>query len=284
MVSLNKKGDMQYELPVKIIGSVVVLIILVGIVVFIFEEVVNPTTNDEICRTSVALKTKTKVPGGYKTLTDLKCPRSQVDSKAKTKDQIKLELATQMYRCWYKFGEGKLDFYSNIDPGFSETHCLICSEIYFEDGVEELSFGEFGSYLNNRNLPGQTKTFSEYFKGEKNSKISMFPASGDDSVRASSIMELDKPVYVVYKVNKRSETLEEIKDVVGTGAYGAGAKTYGVIATKLATNVGTRLIPIVGWSLVIKDVVDFAVLKEGFYPSLELFSVDKIEEVCDSLT
>ncbi len=236
---LNKKGDLQH--------AALLLLIVAGISLIIYafffanlKDIISTTTEDEVCRTSAAIKAKTKAPLGGESPFNLNCKINDFTSDAKSKEEVKLEIAKEMYRCWYKYGEGQIDFYGGWDMGSSETHCLICSRIGFDDDVEELTFGEFGSYLNTP-LPGKDETFAEYFTQTPNAKIQIGPKPGEGTSSAS-VMDLDKGVYVVFRVNKYNEDNQAIASlftgeeedlsytttgVVGAGGIAAqGARSY----------------------------------------------------------
>ncbi len=235
MVRFYRKGDLQH--------SAMILLIMAGIGLIIYslffanlKGVVESTTEDEVCRTSAAIKAKTKWPAGAGSPVDLKCTINDFESDAKSKEEVKLEIAKEMYRCWYKYGEGKLDFYSSLDFGKSETHCLICSRIGFSDVVEGVSFGEFGAYLNSP-LPGREETFAEYFTQTPNAKIQLGSQSGEGNAPPEEMMDLSRGLYVVFRVNKHNEDNQAIAsmftddemgsvpyagDIAGAGAYQGG--------------------------------------------------------------
>ncbi|MBT6760756.1 hypothetical protein HOA88_00605 [Candidatus Woesearchaeota archaeon] len=234
MVRLFRKGDLQH--------STMILLIMAGIGLIIYslffaslKDVVEATAEDEVCRTSAAIKARTGVMGAESSV-DLKCSINDFESDAMKKEEVKLELAKEMYRCWYKYGEGKLDFYGGWDWLGSETHCLICSRIGFRDDVEEVSFGEFDAYLNSP-LPGREETFAEYFTQTPNAKIQLGSPSGEGNVPPESKMNLSQGVYVVFRVNKYNEDNQAIAslfsgeesnvgdypgDVAGAAAYQGG--------------------------------------------------------------
>tara|TARA_Y100000310_G_scaffold258617_1_gene267081 strand:- start:46 stop:1293 length:1248 start_codon:yes stop_codon:yes gene_type:complete len=196
----KKYGGLQY--------SALILLIVAGISLYLFvafyggfASVVKATTEDEVCRTSVALKYKTSTVLS-EGLTSLKCPMRDVESNAKTSEEVMFELASEMYRCWYKFGEGGLDFYSDVDFWGSESHCLICSKIRFENkDAGTVNLRDFSSYISGKKLPGHDETFAEYFTNAKNSRIML----SDEDGAASTPLPYGEPIYVVFRVNKHSD-------------------------------------------------------------------------------
>jgi len=235
----NKKSQMGGKELAQLIFAIETLIFLVYWMTDL-GEFIKTSSENEICRTSAALKTKTKGPLGTESPLGLHCKINDFKSDALSKEEVKFEIAQEMYSCWYQYGEGNLDFYGSWDMGSSDTHCLICSRIGFDDDVEELTFGEFGSYLNTP-LPGKDETFAEYFTQTPNAKIQIGPKPGEGTSSAS-VMDLDKGVYVVFRVNKYNEDNQAIASlftgeeedlsytttgVVGAGGIAAqGARSY----------------------------------------------------------
>ncbi len=237
LTKLKKKGDLRH--------STLILLILagVGLIIYSFffadvKEIIETTTEDEVCRTSAALKTKTKGPVGTESPVSLKCAINDFKSDAKSKEEVKLEIAKEMYRCWYKYGEGQLDFYDSWDFGVSDTHCLICSRIKFDEDVEEITFGEFGAYLNSP-LPGREETFAEYFTKTPHAKIQIGPKPGEGTT-ASSLMELDKGTYVVFRVNKHNEDNQAIASLFTSEEADLSYTASGVLAAEGAVYQGAR--------------------------------------------
>jgi len=186
-----------------------------------------------VCLLSVIAAANTKVPFiGLKSEFDLKCPIQDVESNAKTKDEVNRELASDMAECWINYGQGKLDYYSKWDWGSSTKHCRICSKITFDNGAKAPTYAEFGSYLSNTNLPGQRKTFAEFFTGTEHSQINL---GGDDTLNADAKMDLSEPAYVVFRVEKHNEDVQAIKGFFSaTEAGEKGLAGGGIILGKKA--------------------------------------------------
>ena len=240
MKSLNKfrkKGALRHAALILLIMAGVVLIIYSFFLADI-KNIVETTSEDEICRTSVAIKTKTKGPVGSGSPVDLSCVINDFQSDAKSKEEVKLEIAKEMYRCWYKYGEGQLDFYDSWDLGGSNTHCLICSRIKFDEEAEEITFGEFGSYLNTP-LPGREETFAEYFTQTPHAKIQIGPKPGEGT-SAGSLMDLEKGVYVVFRVNKYNEDNQAIASLFSGEEADLSYTTTGVQAATGVAYQGAR--------------------------------------------
>ncbi len=234
---LNKKGDLQH--------AALLLLIVAGISLIIYafffanlKDIISTTTEDEVCRTSAAIKAKTKAPLGGESPFNLNCKINDFTSDAKSKEEVKLEIAKEMYRCWYKYGEGQIDFYGGWDMGSSETHCLICSRIKFNENAEEITFNEFGSYLNSP-LPGREETFAEYFTQTPHAKIQLGSKSGESSTPETT-MNLEDGTYVVFRVNKYNEDNQAIASLFTSEEEDLSYTTTGVLAAEGVAYQGVR--------------------------------------------
>jgi len=206
---MNKVG-MSTETLVRLIVALIVLGLLFAIYTD-FAFFANDQAEIESCRLSVGAATLTST-SFTESLSSLKCPVTTKTSEAKTSEEVHLELATEMYTCWYKFGNGELDFYSNWEFGASKNHCLVCSKIYFDE-KPKTTFGNFAYYLNNKEIPGNDETFTEFFTGVEHGRMMI----GDDDVSQNDFMNFEEPVYVVYRVNKYNEDNQMIASLAGLG-------------------------------------------------------------------
>jgi hypothetical protein len=244
---IKKKGDMQHTALLLLIVAAFGLIIYI---VFFAElkDIIGTTSEDETCRISAAIKAKTKGPLGTESPVGLSCKINDFNSDAHSKEEVKLEIAKEMYRCWYKYGEGKIDFYGSWDPGASETHCLICSRIHFEEDAENITFEEFGSYLNSP-LPGREETFAEYFTQTPQAKIQIGAKPGEGTT-PNSLMDLEKGLYVVFRVNKHNEDNQAIASLFTGGEEDLSYTTTGALAAEGVAYQGVRSVVLGGGEVI----------------------------------
>ena len=85
------------------------------------------------------------------------------DDELNRVDLVRRVIANEAYDCWDQFYEGTAPiFYGR------KKRCVICSEIKFEDGwLDDKSFDSFfvGQFFNERMIPGQKKTYAQFFGG-----------------------------------------------------------------------------------------------------------------------
>lgn len=303
LVKSFRKGGLHHETLVVLLIAVAVILMAVPFMGQVGKKA-EPAVNDDVCRASVEAKSKFKTDTFGSPL-QLNCPEGESVSKARTKSQVNLDLATEMHRCWYKYGEGKRDWYDGWDFGSTELHCKICSRISYPKIKNPPTFGEFNAYLNEKELPGQDVTFADYFMGGENAIIQFGgPGTG---IGPDEVMDLSKSVYVVYTIAKFDEDrIEELKEVYskytddvaygvggipdqvggsidGDVAIGAGAMAAGTASILLASF--TLSTPI-GWAVLIGGAA-YTIFHEGDadvpYYSLALFSAEDITGVCDNI-
>ncbi|MEK6974208.1 MAG: hypothetical protein AABW41_03170 [Nanoarchaeota archaeon] len=141
MYSNNKKGTAESLTGILI----AVIVLVVFFIIFpLIKEAGSNTIDKDTCKASVLANSKrleiagTEITPG---LSDLKCPTARIT--VKKPDKIQLSLANQMYDCWDKFGQGKIKF---LDPE-SETYCIICSKVSFDDEAKGKQINGFLNYL-----------------------------------------------------------------------------------------------------------------------------------------
>lgn len=300
MVKISKKGIMSLKTLIKLIILVIIVVAALFLVKRIAETSEGPI-RDDTCRASVEAKSKFK-SDTFGSPLELNCHEEEDISKARTKDQINLDLATEMYRCWYKYGEGKRDWYDNWDFGETDLHCKVCSRVSYPNAKDPPTFEEFNKYLNGKKLPGKDITFADYFVGGENAIIQFGgPGTG---INKDEIMDLSNSIYVVYTIAKFDEDRiddlrkEYAKHTEGV-AYGVGSlpdEVGGEIvdsdtAVALAGTFGAGVVgglvglgP-VGWIVLFVGAASYTVYTasgtaEIPYYSLALFSASEVVEVC----
>lgn len=240
---MNKKAqqtDLTHIILVLIIGAILLLFVGGSFVPWskIFGE-------ENACKLSILAAAKTSKD--FKVLkTDplfnLECPVQ--DKVIKFKDfskngkvdseKVKLEIAKEMYKCWDKVGQGKLDPFGDWkgDP----TYCLICSTIRFDEEFQNNADDPkasnaplmgFSQYLGKKYVPGKDYTFYQYLYGQ----------SMSNEITPEIQSQLSTIDYIDYK---KSQTIIWRAEVDGhspwiiTSSIGGVALAAGVIAVSLA--------------------------------------------------
>jgi hypothetical protein len=188
---MNKKS--QHKELVFIILIVIVLIALLFFIRNLFP-VLDNVVSDEVCRMSAVGNVKTKILG--QEIMQLNCPRKIIyfekegykfyyasneikdlekidyykrfDSKIedeKLKEEFYKLVADEMANCWYKLGEGDLNFFKGLVKGrvTEKAGCIFCSEIININNVD-FNKDEFIYFLKNNKYTkyGINSTYYDY--------------------------------------------------------------------------------------------------------------------------
>lgn len=231
MLGLNKKGEDSTTWT--IITAILIILAFAGLFVWLgggFKTFVSGSTDSEICRLSVLQKAKYRLGETQIVDTDLRCPTKNVnilynkDEKVsgeeniviKNQDDVKRAIADEMFDCWYKFGNGQVDFATNSDYFrlYGDQTCLVCSDLRFGGNlVASTAIGNridhFEDYLANTNVPGRDITYWEYFGGRLNND------------KPEINIRLDEPQVVVYNVVKQG-TFKKFFVLTGGTLAGGG--------------------------------------------------------------
>ncbi len=231
------KGTKKAELTTQQIVTLIILIISFVVILFLlFRLDLGKETSAQLCRNSVLQR------GGASLAKDaipLQCEREYVcitsdgtceqmvkpeKVRVKTKEELFGVLADKMARCWWMFGEGKVDYVGKTFV--RKNFCSICSQIAFDDsvketlGISEVNKDELYEYLREKNY-SESESYLEYLFGtndlealksriiNSNSSLEGTPSFGTFS--------LDKQVFVVMGI------VSEPHEVWKWGAAGAGA-------------------------------------------------------------
>ncbi|MDD5650571.1 MAG: hypothetical protein PHF86_09180 [Candidatus Nanoarchaeia archaeon] len=145
---MSRKGMSE-----TVLVSLIVLlagVLVLGYATNLIAGNIKSKTDIEICRQSIQLNAQ-KVLGIQKFSTPINCPSNNFtikDEKSANKD-----IANAMYDCWYKFGEGELDFMGSDKGSF----CYLCSKINFDDSLKDKELDGLGNYLlDTKTSAGQT--------------------------------------------------------------------------------------------------------------------------------
>ncbi len=233
MLGLNRKGEDSTTWT--IITAILIILAFAGLFVWIggsFKTFAGGSTDTEICRLSVLQKAKYKIGETPILDTDLRCPTKNLnilygkDEKisgeenivVKNQNDVKRAIADEMFDCWYKFGNGEIDFVKGkFDPGDDKT-CFVCTDIRFgKNLVASTAIGNriehFEDYLSQTGIPGRDITYWEYFGG----KIEA------ENNQPNINIKLDEPQIVVFAVVKEGTWERWLTESgVSLGVVGSG--------------------------------------------------------------
>jgi len=180
------------ELTTQQIVTIIILIICFAVVLYLLYRLnLGETNQKEICHNSVLLRSKSIFGGKFDCATTYVCISGGNDCKefssdskieidlSKSDDEIKKQLfnaiANEMLDCWWMFGEGKVDYQGWLDKNdkftdWTEFHCAICSQIKFDEKLQEkfsnqISYEELYNYLY-KTEKDKTQSYLNYLYGE----------------------------------------------------------------------------------------------------------------------
>ncbi|MDD5133214.1 MAG: hypothetical protein PHD81_02160 [Candidatus Nanoarchaeia archaeon] len=172
--------------------------VLLSYVTYKFIEQGEGIASTATCRTSVELKAKAKLGGLGQLLgvdIPLNCPASYllIENKKDAKEQI----AEEMYDCYYKYGEGKIDFMDDYSFSGKEIQCFLCSKITFKkEEFKDQEITDFGKY------------FLE--EGYAQDMYNIQNEAGITKAGLNSI-PTKNPIYLLFVADKRKNVLETLK-------------------------------------------------------------------------
>lgn len=216
-----------------IVGAIVVLV-AAGILLWGTGALANIGKNSvdrEACRDSVLLKARAKVLGQPLVGGNLNCKTNNLDIKNADEYEIKETLATEMYDCWYQFGQGQQDFLSDHDYWSGDNWCFVCSRIDYDADTQDnvpIVNGLF-NYLKTEDIPLKNIKFFDYIYGQG---YQMNASTSDSPIPTT------EPTYVVFFADKRV-TAGNVATGVGTILGGAAICAGGVVLAVKTAFIGT---------------------------------------------
>jgi len=146
----SRKGELSTQ---QIIMLIILIASFVVILFFLFRLNLGSESDEDICHNSVVTRGSSVIPSES---VPLKCSTSYVCitedgsceglnnpeiHKVKTENEVYAVLADEMADCWWMFGAGEIDY---VQDDLKQNHyCSICSQILFDDSLEEIEeFGE----------------------------------------------------------------------------------------------------------------------------------------------
>ena len=206
----NKKG----ELTTKQLVTMIILIVSFVIVLFLlFRLNLGETSNKEICRNSVVLKSQSAlISGSLNCRTNYLCisgggdceeipVTSKIEVNSKNSEEIMKSLADEMSDCWWVFGEGKVDY---ADAGsFERLVCSICSIVEFDEKVNEetseISYLEFYDYLRRTQKKGSQSYLNYLYSANS---LDVFDDKFIPEDYLDNTFEFDKTYFVLTGLTK----------------------------------------------------------------------------------
>ncbi len=220
---MNSKAEMTTQ-------QIVLLIILIAsfavILFLLFRLDLGSTTDDELCRNSVVLSSKSSFAttldckisrlcitfsescaGSFQSFS-LKKINVQKDSQEIIQSAIFSELASQMSRCNWLFGEGALNYLPFYSQG---SYCAICNEIVFSPELQKkistLTYQDFYMYLSQENY-SKSQKYLQYLYQENDVDQAFYSEqfkrafSGEQNViQSTELIDLKKRYFIVTGLN-----------------------------------------------------------------------------------
>lgn len=152
---ITKKSE---ALPtiVFFLAGIALFLVLLGIH-YKIAKTSQEVETQSICYDSVALHARMHVKG-LDMSSEINCPTMDVTIK-KSKEvseekrilQTETELAELLRTCWYQFHEGKLKLFDE-NLMRTDTYCVICHHIEFEDKELQIKAQDFVNYLQDKDI------------------------------------------------------------------------------------------------------------------------------------
>jgi len=185
----NKKAEIS---TFQLVGIIILIVGFVILLVFLNRMKLQENIAQEVCHTSVILKsTAIAVENELKPIVPLKCTSqilcltkdgtcekmiSPKIVKVSKKEEIYYALAESMATCWWMFGEGQID-YIGKEIFANKNYCSLCNQIAFDDSIKKIEPSlengymdrlDFFEYLAKNKVEGKDITYWDYMytKGE----------------------------------------------------------------------------------------------------------------------
>ncbi len=228
---MKKRGAIDLTIILIIL---VVSAIVIGFSIGKIIDFMSAKSDIERCKLSVESRANAKQITGMDLFAiQIKCPPTNpiiIKEKSGYEDDAKMEISDAMYDCWYKFGEGKLDFLDEDDFGSGDSKCYLCSSIVFGDELKGKTLSGLDKYLIDNG-------YASYLWGKDydSSTLSIYNS-----------IPMNKPVYIMFVASKNRDLVKNLKSapwffggacalgfVVGAGPWGCAAG--GVVASSMYT-------------------------------------------------
>ena len=254
----NKKSNVTYILSIVLITILTFFIYLNFFV--LNTKNVSDNSEDLLCRSLVSSKDLSVVKAGeFFYQLNYKCHKDFIkDKNVKSKEEVFKIIADSQKRCWYRYGEGKYDFMSNLNKdGF---WCFECGQLDFSGSDlnhEVYSYAEYIEYLKTVKLKvgEEEMTYYNYMNlryanSEKAEEFYSIRGDIDDLLQEgdsnfnnlgmiyneqyiyiSDLMkkkiDTGEKIYIIYRYDKPTE---DFSDKVLSATYSGIKTTAGVMA------------------------------------------------------
>lgn len=263
MIKINKKSNTTYILAMVVL-TLISFVLYLSFFTNLMPNAVS-STDDIVCRTYLSMKSFPGVKIGELFY--------NINQKCRVDDDIKIDLndkeeafeevAVEMSRCWYRYGEGELDFLSNWDT--SGNWCFLCGSVKMEDNPESLNFEDFVKW-SQENKFNESLSYYEYIgikhtdikdveleelredyqnlindpdlAGEYKDLLMVLSNQISDltELKNKRIDSTDEKIYVVYRYDRVDKSFEEeMSDAGNSALVGAlGSVAVSMLAEGLA--------------------------------------------------
>lgn len=254
----NIKGELTTQ---QIVGIIVLIASFMIILFLLFRLGLGSETNQEICRNSVILKGGSPLPENsvsLKCYKNYECISNDGDcenlnspdknSRVESVDEVYQELADGMARCWWMFGEGKINYVG--DDLTKNNYCSICSQIELDESLKDVNGIAEGKisrdglydYLSTTKVPREDVTYLEYIFGTKDlvglKRQIIDSENNTKGIETFGEIETEKQYYVVMGITSGVSGWKWIGGGAGAGASTASLITVGSIILGATNPIG----------------------------------------------
>lgn len=284
---MNKKG-----IEVKVLISILIILLSAAIIFYFFKMLpYKETVDKEACHQSVLLRSQ-KIAGlkpGQLIGIPLNCKTQHMKVTSTNEQEIKREIANQMYDCWWMLGEGKKNFFGRLPTlGAYKGNCVICSIIDFDKNVKEKvpEIKDLNQYLMNTKIPQKNKTYWQYitnteapivFKDENekgpiktNTKYAVVYALSDRSILNSILAGFTCGLIAAKGGAIAGGAIgSAVGTIIPVGGTVAGGAAGGAIGAGVGFFIGAA-----GCGFANEKIADFSDKNPGYYVSLDLLPLN----------
>lgn len=256
----EKRGDVNY-----VVISIIVILISFFILLSFIATTRNflvPEIDDLLCRGLITAESKSEFMGIYLYEIKQKCKVDEIKNvNLEDKDDSFKEIADEMKRCWFRYGEGEYDFLSKWDS--EGNWCFLCGKVELEENSMSFPYKDFVEWTTYNYPKDEDKSYFDYINmvytqvgdeevsnlrtdfnellreeggsGRESTFNPLLIVLGErieelDNMRSKRIDAEDKEVYVVYRFDRLNEGFET---EIGT----AKNKMYAGMAAGILTSV-----------------------------------------------
>ncbi|MDD5331270.1 MAG: hypothetical protein PHE43_00395 [Candidatus Nanoarchaeia archaeon] len=278
---MNKKA-MAMETVAKLILAILSFLIIFVVLGVILIPTMNDSYKDAVCKFSMYLTSSTRAGTGISPIKigsafNLNCPMHEKTLKYKDPENVMKLIADESVKCWGKFGEGNVDFYSDVNwPWKQDTaFCIICTKIEPKNSEYEttLEASEFVKYLGEKEYSKEKMTYLQYlYGGEQTSEDIKINLPKQQSSAYIQITE-EKPLYILFRVTKSEGGWID----TSLNNIGEGAISFAIVGGKVGG----------GWGVLVGGFLGglggSLFTSSDFNPSILYMNSAEVASTCDEL-